>query len=123
MNIYFSNSQVTTVIGEPNEPIFINEEGSTVVIDITPKVPTEPVRVDTISVINCGELESSAPSSSSQTSLPPSSSSIPSSSSVTSVGKCYIDLFRNILQYYLLVMVADCCNEYNVIPCRCLCGE
>ena len=63
-------------VGEPRESIPINEEGNKVVLDITPKNASEPVAVDTLSVIICGEVPSeSAPSSSSLTSVLPSSSS------------------------------------------------
>ena len=65
-----------SVAGEPKQPIPINVDGSKVVLEITPKIASEPVAVDTVSVIICGEVPSeSASPSTSLTSVPPSSSS------------------------------------------------
>ena len=43
------------IVGRPNEPIEVNAEGTTVLIEFTPKLADLPVKADTISVISCSE--------------------------------------------------------------------
>ena len=77
--------QVLSVVGEPREFISINEEGSKVLFEITPRKASEPVKVDSVNVIICGEVPSeSTPPSTPLTSVPPSSSHNVSSSSRSS---------------------------------------
>ena len=53
---FHDSFQVATLDAEPYTLVPVNEEGTDVIIEFTPKNSSEPVYVDTISVINCGEI-------------------------------------------------------------------